>query len=101
MVSLIFISFLLYHVCGLGRGVLSSLSFSFGLVHPCGRDGVRAHPRVRSRTCGTEQARHLPPEMVPVSNGRAGAVHLPWLPRNRSHGALSGASTRSAATYEA
>src|SRR5204862_5203520 len=40
---------------------LSSFSLSFVLIDPCGRGGVRVHPRERTRTGGTEPARHLPP----------------------------------------
>src|SRR6266508_1439592 len=37
-------------------------SFSLVLTAPCGRGGVREHPRERSRTGGTEPARHPPPD---------------------------------------
>src|SRR5450755_3636267 len=70
-------------------------------IDPCGRGGVREHPRERTRTGGTEPARHPLPEVVPVSDGRGGAVHPPWIPRNRPRAALAGAWTRSAAAYEA
>src|SRR5579864_1678717 len=76
-------------------------SFSLVLIDPCGRGGVREHPRERTRTDGTEPARHPPPEVVQVSAGRDGAVRPPWIPRNRPRAALAGALTRSAATYEA
>src|SRR5260370_27642330 len=39
---------------------------------PCGRGGVREHLRERTRTDGTEPARHPPPEVVQVSAGRDG-----------------------------
>src|ERR1019366_10728272 len=68
---------------------------------PCGRGGVREHLRERTRTGGTEPARHLPSEMVQVSAGRDGAVRPPWILRNRPRAALAGAWTRSAAAYEA
>src|SRR6266478_2180114 len=75
------------------RSVIFSLSsFSFVLIDPCGRGGVREHLRERTRTGGTEPARHPPPEVVQVSVGRDGAVRP--LPRkcgrcpteNRLHG---------------
>src|SRR5256884_2558771 len=75
-------------------------SFSFVLIDPCGRGGVREHPRERTRTDGTEPARHPPPEVVLASAGRDGAVRPPWIPRNRPRAALAGALTRSAAAYE-
>ena len=75
-------------------------SFSLVLIDPCGRGGVRAHPRERTRTDGTEPARHRPPEAVQVSAGRDGAVRPPWIPRNRPRAARAGASTRSAAACE-
>src|SRR5260221_2331099 len=71
------------------------------LIDPCGRGGAREHLRERTRTGGTEPARHRPPEVVQVSAGRGGAVRPPWIPRNRRRAALAGALTRSAATYEA
>src|SRR5437764_9573350 len=101
LVSLIFISFLLCHVRGLGRVVVSLSSFSLVLIDPCGRGGVREHPRERTRTGGTEPARHPPPEVVQVSAGRDGAGRPPWLPRNRPRAARAGALTRSAAAYKA
>src|SRR5881398_3381282 len=76
-------------------------SFSFVLIDPCGRDGVREHPRERTITGGTEPARQRPPEVAQVSAGRDGAVRPPWIPRNRPRAALAGALTRSAAAYEA
>src|SRR5882724_3235175 len=80
--------------------IVFSLS-SFSLVSdPCGRGGVREHPRERTRTDGTEPARQLPPEGAQVSVGRDGAVRPPWIPRNRPRAALAGALTRSAAAYE-
>src|SRR3982074_1950197 len=75
-------------------------SFSLVSIDPCGRGGVREHPRERTRTGGTEPARHPPPEGVQVSVGRDGAVRPPWIPRNRPRAALAGALTRSAAAYE-
>src|SRR5438876_2437992 len=71
------------------------------LIDPCGRGGVREHPRERTRTDGTEPARHPPPEVVQVSAGRDGAVRPPWIPRNRPRAARAGALTRSAAAYKA
>src|SRR5947208_7680584 len=65
-----------------------------------GRGGVREHLRERTRTGGTEPARHPPPEVVLASAGRDGAVRPPWIPRNRPRAALAGALTRSAAAYE-
>src|SRR5229473_1300070 len=83
------------------RSVIFSLSsFSLVLIDPCGRGGVREHLRERTRTDGTEPARHPPPEVVQVSAGRDGAVRPPWIPRNRPRAALAGALTRSAAEYE-
>src|SRR5213080_3746787 len=79
---------------------LSSFSLSFVLIDPCGRGGVREHPRERTRTGGTEPARHPPLEAVQVSAGRDGAVRPPWIPRNRPRAALAGALTRSAVAYE-
>src|SRR5216683_6556312 len=75
-------------------------SFSLVFSDPRGRGGVREHLRERTRTGGTEPARHPPPEMVQVSAGRDGAVRPPWIPRNRPHAARAGALTRSAAAYE-
>src|SRR6266478_8295000 len=75
------------------RSVIFSLSsFSLVLIDPCGRGGGREHRRERTRTDGTEPARHPPPEVVQVSVGRDGAVRP--LPRkcgrcpteNRLHG---------------
>src|SRR5436309_13276080 len=100
LVTLIFISFLLCHVRGLRRVVFSLPSFSLLLPHPCGRGGAREHPHDRTRTFGTDRARHSPPEMVQVSAGRDGAVRPPWIPRNRPRAALAGALTRSAVAYE-
>src|SRR5436309_128325 len=52
----------------------SLFSFSLVLIDPCGRGGVREHLRERTRTDGTEPARHRPPEVVQVSAGRDAAV---------------------------
>src|SRR2546428_5855000 len=49
-------------------------SFSLVLIDPCGRGGVREQPRGRTRTGGTEPARHRPPEVDLASVGRDGAV---------------------------
>src|SRR5438876_10783510 len=76
-------------------------SFSFVLIDPCGRGGVREHPRERTRTGGTEPARQRPPEVVQVSAGRDGAVRPPWIPRNRPRAARAGVLTRWVAAYEA
>src|ERR1700722_20931840 len=92
-------------VRGLSRVV--SLSCFLLVLHslvmsvPCGRGAVPAHPRDRTRSGGTDPARHPPPEMVQVSAGRDGAVRPPWPPRNRPRAALAGALTRSAASYKA
>src|SRR5438874_12570487 len=75
-------------------------SFSFVLIDPCGRGGVREHPRERTRTGGTARARRAPPEAVLASAGRDGAVRPPWIPRNRPRAARAGALTRSAASCE-
>src|SRR6266480_2441037 len=74
--------------------------FSFVLIDPCDRGGVREHPRARTRIGGTERARHAPLEAVLASAGRDGAVRPPWIPRNRPRAARAGALTRSAAAYE-
>src|SRR5205823_14341521 len=94
-------SFLLCHVRGLGRVVFSWSSFSFVLIDPSGRGGVREHLRERTRTAGTEPARHPPPGAVLVSAGRDGAVRPPWIPRNRPHATLADALKPSAAAYQA
>src|SRR4030095_9081870 len=47
-------------------------SFSLALIDPCDRGGVREHLRERTRTDGTEPARHRAPEVVQVSVGRDG-----------------------------
>src|SRR5579862_3763902 len=77
----------------------SLFSFSLVLIDPCGRGGVPEHPHERTRTGETEPARHPPPEVVPVSGGRDGAVRRSWIPRNRPRAARAGALTRSAAAY--
>src|SRR2546429_8655032 len=87
--------------CSRSVTFFSLSSFSLSFVDPCGRGGVRAHPRERTRTGGTEPARQRPPEVVQVSAGRDGAVRPPWIPRNRPRAALAGALTRSAAAYAA
>src|SRR5258706_5893031 len=51
--------------------------FSLALIDPCGRGAAREHPRARTRTDGTEPARHPPPEVVQVSVGRDDAVRPP------------------------
>src|SRR5690348_13751640 len=76
-----------FRTCALlaGPGVYPSRSVIFFslstlllvVIDPCGRGGVREHPRERTRTDGTELARHLPPEVVPVSAGRDGAARPP------------------------
>src|ERR1700722_18228129 len=101
LVTLIFIWLLLCHFRGLGRVVFSLSSFSFVLIDPCGRGGVREHLGERTRTGGTAPTRHRPPEAVQVSAGRGGAVRPPWILRNRPLAAPAGALTRSAAAYEA
>src|SRR5947207_12077112 len=75
-------------------------SFSLVSIDPCGRGGVRGHPRERTRIAGTESARHRPSEVVQVSAGKDGAVRPPLIPRNRPRATLAGALTRSAAAYE-
>src|SRR6266852_2862369 len=86
--------------CSRSVTFFSLSSFSLVLIDPCGRGGVREHLRERTRTDGTEPARHPPPEAVLASAGRDGAVRPPWIPRNRPRAALAGALTRSAAAYE-
>src|SRR6267142_6330389 len=61
---------------------LSWSSFSVVLIDPCGRGGVRGHPRERTRTGGTAPARQRPPEVAQVSAGRDGAGRPPWIPPN-------------------
>src|SRR5438309_3764140 len=75
-------------------------SFSLVLIDPCGRGGVREHRRERTRTDGTEPARHPPPEVAQLSAGRDGAARPPSVLRNRPLAAGAGALTRSAAAYE-
>src|SRR5258708_26048937 len=70
-------------------------------IDRCGRGGAREHLRERTRTDGTEPARHRPPEVMQVSADRDVAARPPWIPRNRPLAALEGALTRSAAAYEA
>src|SRR5579864_8360912 len=77
-----------------------SLVFLIDSCDPCGRGGVREHLRARTRTGGTEPARHRSPEAARVSAGRDGAVRPPWILRNRLLAALAGALTQSAAAYE-
>src|SRR5947208_7457901 len=59
--------------CSRSITFFSLSSFSFVLVDPCGQGGVLAHLRERTRTDGTERARHPPPEVVQVSAGRDAA----------------------------
>src|SRR5260370_4195099 len=80
--------------------IFSLSSFVLVLIDPCGRGGVREHPREQTRTGGTEPARSPPPEVVLASAGRDGAGRPPWLPRNLPRAARAGALTRSAAAYE-
>src|SRR4029077_5092102 len=101
LVTLIFISFLLCLDRGLGRVLFSLFSVSMALTAPCGRGGVREHPRERTRTGGTEPARHSPPETVLALGGTDGAVRPLWTPRSRPRAAPAGALIRSAAAYEA
>src|ERR1700689_1491522 len=100
LVILIFISFLLCCVGGLG-GVFFVFSFFLASLAPCGRGGVRGHPREGTRSGGTEPARYPPVEAVQASAGTGGAVRPPWIPRNRPHAARAGALKRLAAAYEA
>src|SRR5204862_7866057 len=67
-------------------------SFSLVLIdlYPRGQGGVREHQRERTRTDGTEPARHPPPEVVQVSVGKGGAVRPLWIPRNRPLATLAG-----------
>src|SRR2546423_7804836 len=58
--------------CSRSITFFSLSSFSFVLIDPCGRGGVLAHLRERTRTDGTE-ARHRPPEVVQVSAGEDAA----------------------------
>src|SRR5262249_22364340 len=80
--------------------LLSYFSLLWIDLYPCGRGGVREHPGERTRSGGTEPARHRSPEVVRASAGRDGAVRPPWIRRNRPVAALAGAWTRSAAAYE-
>src|SRR5215467_9418207 len=70
-------------------------------IDPCGRGGVREHPGERTKTGGTEPARHPPPEAARVSAGRDGAVRPPWIRRNRLHAVLGGVLTQSVGACEA
>src|SRR5437762_8608916 len=63
--------------------VFSLSSSSLVSTDPCGRGGAREHLHERTRTDGTEPARHPPPEVVLASAGRGGAARPPWIPRNR------------------
>src|SRR5256886_13081810 len=81
--------------------VFSSFCPSLVSTGPCGRGGAREHQDERTRTDGTEPARHPLPEVVLASSGRDGAVRPRWIPRNRPRAAPAGALTRSAAAYEA
>src|SRR5258708_3008279 len=101
LVTLIFIWLLLCHFRGLGRVVFSLSFFSLVLIDPCGRGGVREHPRERTRADGTELAKRRSPEVVPASDGRDGTVHPPWILRNRPRAARAGAWTGPAAAYQA
>src|SRR6202043_2890340 len=91
-----------------GRGVYCSRSviffslssFSLALIDPCGRGGVREHPRERTRTGGTEPARHPPPEAVQASTDKGGAVRPPCILRNRRLAALAGSLIKPEAAYE-
>src|SRR6266852_5184470 len=58
--------------CSRAVTFFSLSSFSFVLIDPCGRGAVREHPRERTRTDGTEPARHRPAEVLQVSAGRDG-----------------------------
>src|SRR5216117_1774816 len=71
-----------------------SLSFSFVLTDPCGRGGVREHLRERTRTDGTEPARHPHPEVVQVSAGRDAAVQAAAVGAHRAAILLNGRPTR-------
>src|SRR5499426_1183004 len=69
-------------------------SFSLVLIYPCGRGGVREHPRTRTRTSATEQANVLPSAQRPlpalqlrdlnkiaagiVQHGDLGGRHVRW-----------------------
>src|SRR5436309_3814935 len=87
--------------CSRSVTFFSLSSFSLVLIDPCGRGGVREHLRERTRTDGTEPARHPPPEAVQVSAGRDGPVRPRGIPRSRPRAARAGALTRSPAAYEA
>src|SRR5580704_6617766 len=97
---LIFILLLLCRVRESGRVAFALFSFSFVSIPRCGRGGVREHPDERTRTDGTEPARHPPPEVIRVSGGRGGAARPPRIPRTRPRAALAGALRRWAAAYE-
>ena len=79
------------------RSSFSWSSFSLRVVRSCGRGGVREHRGERTRTGGTEPARHRPPEAAPVSGGRDGAARPPWIRRNRRRAGRAGALTPPAA----
>src|SRR5213593_4749555 len=82
--------------CSRSITFFSLSSFSFVLTDPCDRGGVRERLHERTRTDGTEPARHPPPQVVAASVGRDGAVRPPWILRNRPFAALAGALTLSA-----
>src|SRR5437764_8269427 len=83
LVSLIFISLLLFHVRRWDGGLFSSFSVWTPLEDPCGRGGVREHQRERTRSGGREPARHPTPGKARASGGRDDAVRRPWIPRSR------------------
>src|SRR5262249_51135144 len=74
------------------RSVISfSLSFfSLVLIYPCGRGGVRENLYERTRTDGTEQARHRPTEAVLASAGRDAAVQVAAVGAHRTAILLNG-----------
>src|SRR3954449_1508385 len=87
--------------CSRAVTVFSLSFFSFVPGDECDRDGARAHPRERTRSAETAQARRPLPEAVRASADRDAAVRLRLLRQSRRRAARAGALTPSAAASEA